>query len=178
VGGGRWACDCELELPRGHEISAATRPVGARATSGDREVRPAGPWSRGSHDDVAGAWSVVGIFPARGEADIFLEIQVVGPELKDQIYGRNSDTWWIGEGRTGDRVVEPGVGTLASLDRAVVVQSSKKAHRGCGGNVYLVVSGARTLVVGVPSRAAIISCACAWKQPARGWCWFGCFSTS
>lgn len=31
---------------RGHEISAATRPVGAPATSGDREVWPAGPMFR------------------------------------------------------------------------------------------------------------------------------------
>jgi hypothetical protein len=36
---------------------------------------------------------------------------VVGPELKDQIYGRDSDTWWIERAENrGDRVVEDGVG--------------------------------------------------------------------
>jgi len=60
----QWALEAvavgELGLPRparwGHEISAATRPVGAPATSGDRAVWPADPGSPGSHDDVAGAW--------------------------------------------------------------------------------------------------------------------------
>jgi hypothetical protein len=34
---------------------------------------------------------------------------VVGPELKGQIYGRDSDTWRIERAGQGDRVVEDGV---------------------------------------------------------------------
>jgi hypothetical protein len=75
--GGRWAGG--LELPRGHEISAAIRPVAAPATSVDRADWPTCTWSAWSHDDVAGAWSVVGIFP-RGEASspIFSRARIRG----------------------------------------------------------------------------------------------------
>jgi hypothetical protein len=54
-----------------------------------------------------GQWS--GYFPeARPRVRYFLELgYVVGPEIKDQIYGRDSDTWWVEELGQGDRVVEP-----------------------------------------------------------------------
>ena len=50
---------------------------------------------------------------------------MVGPELKNQIYGRDSDTWWEERpGKGGHRVAEDGVAPLASWDRAVVVEKA------------------------------------------------------
>jgi len=88
---------------------------------------------------------------------------VVGPELKGQIYGRDSDTWRIERAGQGDRVVEDGVAPrfVGSCGCGAEPQTPT-GHRGlwreCSFGGVRYTGGWRFV------SAAIISCACAWYK--------------
>ena len=73
---------------------------------------------------------------------------MVGPELKNQIYGRDSDTWW--EERPGKgAIVWPRTGGPPRL----VGSCGCGGEGGRVGNVFISLAGVRyALVVGVSPR--------------------------
>ena len=72
---------------------------------------------------------------------------MVGPELKGQIYGWDSDTWWDERPGRGDRVAEGG------WPPRLVGSCGCGGEGGRGGNVFISLAGVRyALVVGVAPR--------------------------